>query len=469
MDGVEDMTKRIVIAGASSNVGKTTFTLGLMKAMVNRGLRTQGFKTGPDYIDPAFHTHVTGCKSRNLDSWMLDEESIKHLYNTNSIEKDISIIEGVMGMYDGFSGDMTLGSTAHLSKILKAPVILLIDGSGIAASSAAVVLGFDMLDKDVNLAGVVINNVHGQKHYDILKAAIEKYTNVKCLGYLNKNSKIKLESRHLGLIPSVEVNTLDEKIEMIASMVEETVDIDEILKIASETELDVDYNFDKLALIEKNINMFKGLNIGVPFDSSFNFYYQDNLDLFEKLGAKVIYFSPIKDKEIPSNIDGLYIGGGFPEIFAKELSENESMINSIKTVANNGMPIYAECGGLMYLLDSISDINEVIRPLCGIINGSSRMTKRLQRFGYVEVETREDLIIGNKGLKFRAHEFHRSEVESNENTAYSVVKKRETDTSEWECGFYRENILAAYAHNHFYSNPNLAINLLKSLKKYKKD
>lgn len=461
------MTKRIVIGGASSNVGKTTFTLGLMKAMVNRSLKTQGFKTGPDYIDPAFHTHVTGYKSRNLDSWMLDEESIKHLYMINSKDKDIAIIEGVMGMYDGFSGHMEIGSTAHLSKILKAAVILLIDGSGIAASAAAIVLGFKMLDKDVNLAGVVINNVHGEKHYNILKSAIEKYTNVKCFGYLNKNSKIKLESRHLGLIPSVEVKTLDEKIDIIAKMVEDTVDLDAILQVASDEKLEIDYKSEKLSIIEENLASFEDLNIGVPFDSSFNFYYQDNLDLFEKLGASIKYFSPIKDAKIPDNIDGLYIGGGFPEIFAKELSENTSMLSSIKEASDKGMPIYAECGGLMYLLDEIIDIEDKTRKLCALIDGESHMTKRLQRFGYVEVETKENTIIGNKGLKFRAHEFHRSKVDSDENTAYKVTKKRETDTTEWTCGYYKENILAAYAHNHFYSNPNIAINLLKSLKKYK--
>lgn len=461
------MTKRIVIGGASSNVGKTTFTLGLMKAMVKRGLKTQGFKTGPDYIDPAFHTHVTGYKSRNLDSWMLDEESIKHLYNANSSDKDVAIIEGVMGMYDGFSGDMSIGSTAHLSKILKTPIVLLIDGSGIAASAAAVVLGFTMLDKEVNIAGVVINNVHGEKHYNILKSAIEKYTDVKCFGFLNKNSKIKLESRHLGLIPSVEVETLDEKIDIIASMVEETVDLDAILECSSEEELKVDYNSEKLSLINEYMSKFEGLSIGVPFDSSFNFYYQDNFDLFEKLGAKIKYFSPLKDDRLPKDIDGLYIGGGFPEIFAKELSENKTMLNSIREASKKGMPIYAECGGLMYLLDEIIDIDDKKRKLCGIINGTSHMTKRLQRFGYVEVETKEDSIIGNKGLSFKAHEFHRSKVDSNENTAYNVVKKRETDVTEWTCGYYRENILAAYAHNHFYSNPNIAINLLKSLKKYK--
>lgn len=463
------MTKRIVIGGASSNVGKTTFTLGLMKAMVKRGLKTQGFKTGPDYIDPAFHTHVTGCKSRNLDSWMLDEESIKHLYNVNAGGKDVSIIEGVMGMYDGFSGDMSVGSTAHLSKILRTPIVLLIDGSGVAASAAAMVLGFSMLDKDVDLAGVVINNVHGEKHYNILKSAIEKYTEVKCFGYLNKNSKIKLESRHLGLIPSVEVETLDEKIDIIASMVEETVDVDAILECASDDKLEVDYSFNKLVLIEENKGKFEGINIGVPFDSSFNFYYQDNFDLFEKLGARITYFSPLKDKEIPTDVDGLYIGGGFPEIFAKELSENTTMISSIKKASDSGMPIYAECGGLMYLLDKIVDIEERTWSLCGLISGTSHMTKRLQRFGYVEVKTKENSIIGNKGLVFKAHEFHRSKVESSENTAYNVVKKRETDETEWTCGYYKENILAAYAHNHFYSNPNIAINLLKSLKKYKND
>ncbi len=315
---------RFVIGGTQSGVGKTTVSVGIMKALSKRGLNVQPYKIGPDYIDPAFHSFVTGNKSRNLDSWMLEERAINDIFVKNSFDKDISVIEGVMGLYDGFGIEKDNGSTAHVSKILKSPVVLVIDGNGVSSSAAAQVLGYKLYDEKVKIKGVIVNNVSGQKHYELIKEAIEKFTGIKCVGYLKKNIDIKLESRHLGLIPTVEVENLNKKLDKLSSMIEETIDIDEIIEISKEVStLYYTYNND-------NKTRLKDVNIGVALDKAFNFYYQDNLELLEELGAKLVYFSPLKDRKLPDNLHGLYLGGGFPEVFAKELEENRELRNEIK-------------------------------------------------------------------------------------------------------------------------------------------
>ncbi|BEP28710.1 cobyrinate a,c-diamide synthase [Helicovermis profundi] len=460
----------IVIAGVNSNVGKTTITLGIMKALVKRKLKVQAYKVGPDYIDPAFHTHVTNTYSRNLDSWMLNEETIKYLYHKNLADSDIAIVEGVMGMYDGFSGDSEIGSTAHVSKILNLPVVLVIDGSGIAASAAAIVKGFATFDKKVNIAGVIINKVHGEKHYDILRKAIEKYTDVLCLGYVNKDTSISLESRHLGLVPSDEVDQLDEKINIISQMIEETLDIGKLIDLSVQNNSNYNLKDNKIIdLLISNKNKYKDVKIGVALDKAFNFYYKDNLDLLEYFGAKIKYFSPMSDDELPKDVSLIYFGGGFPEVFAKKLTNNTLMINSIKDAFNKKMPIYAECGGLMYLTGSIKTLNGDIFQMCSIINGKSQMTKRLQRFGYIEVNTTKDSIVGKKNTNFKAHEFHRSIVISDDEKIFDVSKKREFGNRNWLCGYKKKNLLASYSHIHFFNNVNIALNLLENAEKFRKE
>ncbi|WP_432665704.1 cobyrinate a,c-diamide synthase [Wukongibacter baidiensis] len=449
---------RFVIAGTQSGVGKTTVTTGLMRALTLRGLNIQPFKVGPDYIDPAFHSFVTGNKSRNLDSWMLSEETIKELFTKNALGKGLSVIEGVMGLYDGFGIEKDMGSTAHLAKILKAPVILVIDGRGMSSSAAAQVLGYKMYDTELELKGIIVNNVSGEKHYEIIRKVIERDTGIKCLGFLKKNANIKLESRHLGLVPSVEIDGLEKRLDELAQMVEETIDIEGILQLADEAEsLDGKYDSD--------INREKVVNIGVALDKAFNFYYQDNLDLLEELGANLIYFSPLKDKELPDNIHGLYLGGGFPEVFPKELEDNSEMRNDILNKSLKGMPIYAECGGLMYLTKSIENFEGDKFQMVGVFDRESRMTKRLQRFGYVNVNINKPCAISEGNDVVKAHEFHRStldEVEE-ENCVYKVDKIREKKLQKtWECGLVKNNTLGAYAHIHFYANKALAKNFINN-------
>lgn len=454
---------RVVIAGTQSGVGKTTISTGIMRALVLRGVNIQPYKVGPDYIDPAFHSFVTGNKSRNLDSWMLDEEILRELFIKNSHNKRIAIIEGVMGLYDGFGTQKDMGSTAHVSKILKAPVVLVIDGGGMSSSAAAMVLGYKIYDTEVDLKGVIINNVSGEKHYELVKKVIEKDTGIKCFGYLKKNLNIKLESRHLGLVPSVEVENLENKLNELAEMVEETIDIDGIIKLSDDaTEL-------KSKSQKNHINK-KTINIGVALDKAFNFYYQDNLDLLEELGANLVYFSPLKDENLPENLHGLYIGGGFPEVFAKELEENIEIRNAIRKASIDGMPIYAECGGLMFLTNSITTLDDKKFKMVGVFDRDARMTKRLQRFGYVYVNINKSCPIAERTETVKAHEFHRSALNDTdvENCAYRVDKIRGNQLqNSWKCGLLKNNTLGAYAHIHFYANKGLAKNFINNCRIFK--
>ncbi|PAB60768.1 cobyrinate a,c-diamide synthase [Anaeromicrobium sediminis] len=454
---------RIVLGGSQSGVGKTTISLGIMAALKKRGLNVQSFKVGPDYIDPAFHTFVTGNKSRNLDSFMLEEHKILDIYCKNSHDKDINIIEGVMGLYDGFGTKKDCGSTAHISKITKSPVILIINGKGMSSSGAALVLGYKMYDEDVNIQGVIINNVSNEVHYNLLKESIERDTNIKCVGYLKPNDNISLESRHLGLVPSVEVQNLRNKIDEIGEMVSETIDLDEIINISKSA--------PKIDYVPKKREKIGSVNIAVAMDKAFNFYYKENLELLEELGANLIYFSPLKDKNLPDNIDGLYLGGGFPEVFSKELEENERMRISILNSIKNGLPTYAECGGFMYLCNEIENLAKEKYKMVGLYDTSAKMTKRLQRFGYVHVNMIEDCIIGRSGDRFKAHEFHRSTIDEKDefDYIYRVDKYRnEKKIKSWKCGLKKYNAFAAYGHIHFYTNEEIPKNFIGNCIKYKK-
>ncbi|MBF8983565.1 cobyrinate a,c-diamide synthase [Lutibacter sp. B2] len=453
---------RIVLAGTQSGVGKTTISTGIMAALKKKGLNVQPFKVGPDYIDPAFHSFVAGNKSRNLDSWMISKDNIIELFTKNAIQKDIAVIEGVMGLYDGFGIEKDQGSTAHVSKLIKAPVILIIDGKGMSSSAAAQVLGYKLYDTDVDIKGVIINNISGDAHYELVKESIERDTKIQCVGYLKSNLNIELKSRHLGLIPSVEVENLKEKIDEIATMVLETIEVEKIIKIANEVE-DLPYTIKKIDHEAK-------INIGVAMDHAFNFYYEDNLDLLKELGANLIYFSPLKDQHLPENLDGLYIGGGFPEVFAEELEKNGSMKDEILFAIKNEMPTYAECGGLMYLSKSITTLENDQYKMVGVFDTNAKMTKHLQRFGYVNVNITTPCVIGNEGKHIPAHEFHRSFVEENPNEeyAYKVDKFRNgKKIKSWDCGLKKYNTIGAYAHIHFYSDKKIAEDFIHHCIAYK--
>ena len=493
--------KSIIIASNSSGGGKTTFTLGLMKALKNRNLDVQGYKVGPDYIDPAFHKEVTKKSSRNLDSFLMGEEGVIRNYLEG--KGDVGIIEGVMGLYDGI-GIEDKASTYEISKLLgNMPIILVLSPKGQSGSICAEVEGFKNY-RNANIVGVVLNSV-SEKYYKLLKYAIEENCNVKVLGYLPKEEKISLSSRHLGLVQSMEILNLEEKLNICGKLIEEYVDLDVIIdkmyefkgeikvitdalnshvvKIQSNA---VNSKFNELEVqnelkghVKTNEGEKKSLRMGVALDKAFSFYYKDNLEFLENLG-EVIYFSPIKDEALPENLDFLYIGGGYPEVFKEELENNYSMRSSIKKALEEGLKCYAECGGLMYLTKSIDGAEMV-----GFFNGNSGMTKMLQNFGYCKVKVNKKYFNKSLGLslnsynknmdntqenskktmqeeyfEINAHEFHKSQVNLEDNKVYEVEKTQyDGEIIKWQCGYIKGNTLAGYAHINFLGN----IELIKSL------
>lgn len=437
--------KKILIAGTNSGVGKTTISLGIMQALTKRGLKVQPYKVGPDYIDPSYHTFITGRDSRNLDSYMLEDEKIKYIVNKASKDADISVVEGVMGLYDGFGIDLNACTSSYTSKILKAPVILVINGKAMSSSAAAMVLGYKELDKDVNIKGVIVNNVKTKTHYELIKEAIQKYCDVEVLGYFPPNEKFSIESRHLGLIPSVEMESLKEKFSDLGDEIEKYINVDRIIEIA-ESDL-LDSNFD-LSLLPK----FENKKVAIAYDKAFNFYYKENLELLEQMSVEIIKFSPLNDEHVPET-DCIYIGGGFPEIFAKELHLNESMRLSIKNAHKKNIPIYAECGGLMYLGEKLKNSDGKIYDMVGIFKGTSEMTSSLRRFGYCDGIAKVDTILSYEGETIKGHEFHHSVFNSDEECAYKMIKKRGNKVvDEWDGGYSKGNTLATYLHTHFYNN-----------------
>ncbi|RMF30253.1 MAG: cobyrinate a,c-diamide synthase, partial [Candidatus Nitrosothermus koennekii] len=338
-----------------------------MHALKKQGYKVQGFKVGPDYIDPSYHTVITDRDSRNLDAWLMGNNGVIKSFINASKDADISVIEGVMGLFDGLSGKNDMASTAHIARLLKAPIILVLDASKTARSIAAIAYGFMKFDPRLEIAGVILNNIASKKHAEYCVDAL-KSINTRILGVVERNKDIKLEERHLGLIPTGEERIRIDKAKQVAESISEKLLVDEIVKIAENAKA-LDYK-----IIERKKDEVK-VRIGLALDNSFNFYYADNIDRLRKYGAKIIPFSPIRD-QLPE-VDGLYIGGGFPEILAEELSRNSSVMKDIKDAAYDGMPIYAECGGLMYLAKSITDFDNNRYNMVGLFDMEAVMTKRL--------------------------------------------------------------------------------------------
>jgi cobyrinic acid a,c-diamide synthase len=434
--------KKVVIAATHSGAGKTTITSALMAAFTGRGMKIAPFKVGPDYIDPMFHRFVTGNESSNLDSWMLDESTVSYLFHKNSAGSDLAVIEGVMGVFDG-SGTGEKGSTAHVSKITGAPVILVVDAGGMSRSIAALINGYCNFDPGLEVIGVILNNISGERHFSLMEKIIGQYCDVPCLGYFPVTSGISIPERHLGLVPAEELDGLGLKVKKMAELAAAHIDMDRLYNVMR--------NDDRASDIPPAIDELKGagtgLKIAVARDRAFNFYYTDNLSLMKECGMELVEFSPIEDKEIPHGIDAVYLGGGFPEVFAAELSSNTSMLEDMRSKCNSGMPVYAECGGLMYLTSGIYDLNGKSFPMTGYFRCRSVMTSRLQRFGYVNINF--------NGITVRGHEFHHAKLEGTENEEsvfrYRVTKEGRDET--WACGLSRKNVLAGYPHVHFYSSP----------------
>jgi cobyrinic acid a,c-diamide synthase len=440
--------KSIIISSNCSGGGKSTFTLALMKVLIDRKYDVQGYKVGPDYIDTAFHTHVCKKSSRNLDLFMMGDTGVKSSYSKG--EGDIGIIEGVMGLYDGLGYDSKY-STYHVSKVLNLPIILLITPKAQSNTLCAELLGL-LNYENANIKGVVLNNI-SKEFYKLLKRLIEKNTPLKVFGYLPKEEEIILKSRHLGLIQSSEIDDLDKKIELSSKLLEEHVEIDEIISCLDKT---TEYTIENSCVGDKS------LKIGYAYDKAFSFYYKDNLELLEKMGD-LIPFSPLKDKKLPEDIDFLYIGGGYPEVFEKELSHNKELLIDIRTKLEKGLPAFAECGGLMYLTKG-SESNTLV----GFFDGIYKMTDKLVNFGYAKLQVLKENHIFPKGLEINCHEFHKSYVQLKEQTIFSLSKNYYEEEKKWQCGYLKKNVIASYAHIHFYGNIEFFNSLIKLAKSYKR-
>lgn len=449
---------RIMLAGTHSGVGKTTLTTAMLAALTRKGYRVQPYKVGPDYIDPGYHKLATGRSSRNLDPWMLGEEGVKEIFARSAVTGDLSVIEGVMGLYDGSSPINDFGSSAHVAKLIKTPVILVMDVKSMARSAAALALGFLNLDPQVPIAGFLLNKVSGPSHYNLVKKAIESVCNIPIVGYMPRNKEVEMPERHLGLVPTVENAGLGGALEAMVGDLAKTVDLDLLIDIAYKAE-PLEANYGGVIFPNQGLSTPK-VKIAYALDEAFNFYYQESLDLLEAYGAQLVPFSPLRDKELPQGIGGIYIGGGFPEMFLEGLSSNKTMVEAIQRAHGQGMPIYAECGGLMYLSKGIVDFEGNLYPMVGIVAGQCKMGQRLAAMGYVTGKALQDNVLVSQGETYRGHEFHYSTIETEEGFPWALELTKNRDGSSKPEGYAQGNLLASYVHLHFGSNPKLAKNFV---------
>jgi cobyrinic acid a,c-diamide synthase len=435
----------IVIAGTTSGVGKTTVSMGIMHKLAECGYMVQPFKIGPDFIDPCYHTFVTGRQSRNLDLWLMGKKGVLECFDRNSWDADLSVIEGVMGLFDGISGKRNFGSTAHISKILDASVILVVDAAKTSHSIAAMILGYTKLDPRLNVAGFIINNVASQKHSSMILEALGIQAKKKLLGIIYRNEEIRSLERYLGLIPPIEIKgKAKNAILNCAKYVADQINLDSILSLkSSKRNQSTSYRLLK----DEREPVCK---VAVAFDESFNFYYYDNLSSLRKNGVSLVFFSPIKDRSIPINVDGLLIGGGFPEILAQRLEINNSMKKSIHKSIVNGMPTLAECGGLMYLTKAINDNrrkNQGRYSMVGIFDTETSMTNRVT-IGYTQAQGSGELM--GRISNIHGHEFHYSElVNISSDSQFSFDMQRGRGINGKYDGLTFNTCVASYMHLHF--------------------
>ncbi|MCX8030155.1 MAG: cobyrinate a,c-diamide synthase [Thermodesulfovibrionales bacterium] len=446
----------VIIAGTHSGCGKTTVTLGIMAALKAMGLKVQPFKCGPDFIDAGIHRLITEQPSRNLDIWMCGEDYVKKCFYKHSIKADISVIEGVMGIYDGRY------STASLAKILNLPVILVVDAYGMAESAGALIKGYrDWADeKGVNLRWIIFNRVGSERHYMRLKNSIR---DVQIIGYLPRSLNFKIPQRHLGLMVAEETPIQRDDINRLSEAILKNIELKTLISESLIKANIYDNPPTQAALEEANCQpQFK--RVAVAYDKSFCFYYEDNLDTLRNAYAEIVKFSPLTDSRLPLSIDAVYLGGGYPELYAKELSENKSMLKDIKEWSLSGMPLYAECGGLMYLSKGIYDQDGIFFEMAGVFPFETSISLNKRAFlGYREATLKEDSLLGYRGETLRGHEFHYSEINNLINFSdlkrLYLVKDGEGLALDDE-GYSYKNTLASYIHLHFGSSPNLAYNLI---------
>jgi cobyrinic acid a,c-diamide synthase len=439
----------IAIAGERSGVGKTTVTLAILATLRRRQQTVQSFKVGPDYIDPMFHSYVTGRACRNLDSILTSNDYVRGCFDKHSQTAAYSLIEGVMGLFDGASGTTDAGSTAQIAKLLNVPVVLILNCSSTSRSIAAIAHGYRTFDPQVQLAGVILNQVGSDRHLELLTAALRPL-HLPILGVLRRQNDLSIPDRHLGLIPAGELTDLNATLDRLADVGERCFDWDKLLPLLATT--------DPLGSTEDEVTQDRSykskIRLAVAKDAAFNFYYADNLDLLRDSGAELIEWSPLSDEKLPADIHGLYFGGGFPEVFGETLAANQPVKRAVRAAIAAGMPTYAECGGLMYLCGRIVDFDERSHSMIGIFPTTAVMGKRLT-LGYRQLTTLTDTLLLNAGDRIWGHEFHRSTLTNLPSRPLFSLKGYESNLTFIPEGWHSYQVQAAYTHLHFGSKPSL--------------
>jgi cobyrinic acid a,c-diamide synthase len=430
-----------------------------------RGLAVQPFKCGPDFLDTGHHTRISGRVARNVDTWMLSEEANRTVLRNAARDADVIVAEGMMGLFDGKSGGTQTGSSAEIAKLLQLPVVLVVDAAKSARSIAAVVMGFELFDPELQLAGVILNRVASERHYEMLREAIGAACRTRILGWLPREPKITVPERHLGLHGVEQMSASSEEsartqIDSLAALAEKYFDLDGLL------ELECGLPSESIQQTASVGGDASPVRIGLASDAAFSFYYEDNLDLLRERGAEIVRFSPIGDTQLPHGLDALYLGGGYPELYAEQLSGNQPMLDEVRTFAASGKPVYAECGGMLYLSQSLGVADGRVYPMAGVLSNSVEMTNKLVQFGYVTVEFTEDCLLGEKGTVIRGHSFHYSHIASQAEMATSYRVKYSMSGKEELEGFHRGNLLASYVHLHFRANPAVAEHFVRATRNF---
>ena len=453
---------RLLISATGSGAGKTTATIALMGALRARGMRVAAFKCGPDYLDPTYHRRAAGVPSHNLDGWMMDRSSVLATFARAAQHADIAVIEGMMGLFDGATPTGDEGSSAEIAKWLAAPVLLVVDASGMARTVAAVAHGFSHFDPRLRLAGLICNRVGSRGHLDLLRAASAE---VPVLGGFPSEARFGFPERHLGLLSADEKNVAQPLFDAWADMAAQWLDLDAIVSIARSAP--VLSGLDAAELWPRIGAPASRCRIGVAYDDAFHFYYEDNLRRLEAAGAELVRFAPTREARLP-DVDGLYFGGGYPEALAAELSGNRAMIDAVRGFARSGGPIYAECGGLMYLSDGIRTLKGQTWPMVGLVAGEAVMSERMQALGYVEVETRGESILGPAGMRMRGHQFRYSTLTPTPERMERVYAVRPRWGEPFVEGHRSGSLLASYVHVHWASNPDAAEGFVNSCAAWRK-
>lgn len=448
---------RLVIAATHSGAGKTTLVTGLLAALAKRGLTVQSYKVGPDYIDPGYHQLASGKPAHNLDTWLLPEQEMAAIFAQTAAGNDLVLIEGVMGLHDG--GRNGISSTAAIAKLLNAPVVLVVDARSMGESAAAVALGYKLYDPAVQFAGVIVNRIGSDAHRLMITEALDRL-NIPVLGTIKRDAALTMPERHLGLTPVTE-HDAGPMLSVLAEQIGSQVDLEQIIKLANQA--------PPLSIAEKHGQAAAPVvRIGVAKDDVFTFYYPQSLDALAAQGAEIVPFSPLNDAVLPP-VDGLILGGGFPEMFLDRLAANQSMLQSIYQAGQQGMPIYAECGGLMYLSRGISDFAGQFHAMVGLVPATCAMQSKLETVGYVEATALCDNVLCESQAVIHGHEFHFSrmlpEAEADFPWAFQFKKNRTGAT--YPGGFAAKNMLASYLHLHFAGNPQAAKRFVDKCKEFK--